>query len=556
MCSAALYIEGLNALLFLRNQDLLNMKKLFASILIILSATALLANGNSKRNSSLNIVRYSFSIDLNDTTDNIEGKTVILLELKERTDSLRFDLRNLRADGRGMSVNSITINDAPASWTHKNNKIAAVSGIPLNVGAKLTVTISYYGVPADGLLISKNRFGNRSFFADHWPDRASNYLPCIDHPADKAAVEFIITAPVHYKVVSNGLLIEESNLAGNRKLTHWREDNPIPVKVMTFGAAEFATAYAGEASGIPVWTYVYPENRAEGISDYSIALKPMEYFASLIGPYPFPKLANVQSKTVFGGLENAGCIFYSEGSVTGTGRSEGLIAHEIAHQWFGNTVTEADWHHVWLSEGFATYLTTLYWEKQQGAGRLQSDMRSARDRVLRASVQNPKPVVDTTIIDLMRLLSANSYQKGAWVLHMLRGEVGEEQFVAGLQLFYSRFRYSNALTSDFQRVMEEVSGRDLEKFFHQWLYVAGEPVLKTEYTYNARNSQLVITVTQTQEHIFSFPLEIEIKGDNGNTKQVRLDVAEKVSRIEVSSTFKPIQIITDPQVKLLFRDTR
>lgn len=532
------------------------MKRLYALILTLSAVTVLLANGNSRRNDSMNVVRYSFSLELNDTTDNIVGKAVIALTLLKETDSLRFDLRNLRNDGRGMSVTSVSINDVPVAWTHKNDKFSAAPGIHLSAAKELSLTISYLGVPADGLLISKNKFGNRSFFADHWPDRASNYLPCVDHPADKAAVEFIITAPVHYKVVSNGILVEESNMPGNRKLTHWREDNPIPVKVMTFGAAEFATELAGVTSGIPVWTYVYPENRTEGFRDYSIALKPMEYFDSLIGPYPFPKLANVQSKTVFGGLENAGCIFYSEGSVTGTGRSEGLIAHEIAHQWFGNTVTEADWHHVWLSEGFATYLTTLYWEQQQGVSRLQSDMRSARDRVLRASAQNPKPVIDTTILDLMRLLSANSYQKGAWVLHMLRSEVGEEQFIAGLQLYYNRYRYSNALTGDFRTVMEEVSGRNLEKFFHQWLYVAGEPVLKTEWTCNSRTNRVEITVTQTQEHLFSFPLELEIQGENGNTMQLKLDIEDKVSKMEVSSSFNPQQIVTDPRVKLLFRESR
>jgi aminopeptidase N len=529
------------------------MRTIKISLLLLALTSALFCQGNQKRNESLDIARYIFNITLNDSSDVIMGNATIKLKVIDPVDSLRFDLRNSLPDGRGMKISEVMVDSVSTRWVHRNDKVVVASPVALVDGTELSVTIVYKGIPADGLLISKTKFGNRSFFADHWPDRASNYLPCIDHLSDKAAVEFIITAPVHYKVVSNGILVEESNLPDSRKLTHWREDVPLPVKVMTFGAAEFSTQFAGMAAGVPVYTYVYPENRDEGFHDYSLALRPMEFYSSLIGPYPFPKLANVQSKTVFGGLENAGAIFYSENSVTGTGRSEGLIAHEIAHQWFGNSVTEADWHHVWLSEGFATYLTTLYWEDKTGIERLRSDMKSARERVLRSGGEYPKPVIDTTITDLMRLLSANSYQKGAWVLHMLRNEIGEEQFVSGLQLYYSRYRNSNALTSDFRMVMEEVSGRDLEKFFHQWLYIGGQPELKIDWTYNSRSKQVEITIIQTQEYLFNFPLEIEIQGENENPIQIKLDINKKVTKTEVSSSFKPLQILTDPRVMLLFQ---
>lgn len=531
------------------------MKKLSAISLFLLLSGAIAGNGNAKLNPSIDVKKYSFGLDLNDTSDIIIGHAVISVTVKQLTDSLRFDLRNVREDGKGMTVNAVSVNSGKSGWTHRNNKISVVSPPSMKIGDLIAITIFYRGVPADGLLISKNKFGNRTFFADHWPDRASNYLPCIDHVADKAAVEFIITAPVRYKVVSNGTLVEESNLPGNLRLTHWVENTPLPVKVMTFGAAEFATNFAGVASGVPVWSYVYPENREAGFSDYALALKPVEYYSDLIGQYPYVKLANVQSKTVFGGLENAGCIFYSEGSVTGTGRSEGLIAHEIAHQWFGNSVTEADWHHVWLSEGFATYLTTLYWENKEGQSRLNSDMRSARDRVLRASAQNPKPVIDTTVVNLMGLLSANSYQKGAWVLHMLRNELGKDNFFRGLRLYYNRYRNSNALTSDLRKVMEEVSGKNLEEFFHQWLYIAGQPDLKIGWTYNEGNGKIEITVTQTQESIFNFPLEIEVSGTDGS-KRVKFDVSERDSKISIPSPDRPSSISIDPEVVLLFREVK
>lgn len=510
------------------------------------------ASGNIKRNTSLDVVRYTFRITLSDQCDSIRADALIQAIVLETSDSLRFDLRNVQNDGRGMVVSDVSINLSQAGWRHSNDKVSATIAGGFEPGTMVTVSISYKGIPANGLVISKTKFGKRSFFADHWPDRGSHYLPCVDHVSDKAAVEFIITAPDVYTVVSNGNLMSVTDNPGNTKTTHWREDVPIPVKVMTFGAAEFAVEQAGIASGIPVYSYVYPENREEGFNDYGIALDPLNYYSKLIGPYPYPKLANVQSKTMFGGLENAGCIFYSENSVTGTGRSEGLIAHEIAHQWFGNSVTEADWHHIWLSEGFATYLTSLYWEMKQGEERLKTDMSSARDRVLRAGSQNPRPVIDTAVTDLMRLLSANSYQKGAWVLHMLRDQVGEEAFIKGLQLYYKRFRDSNALTYDFRMVMEEVSRKYLGQFFHQWLMVAGQPDIKTEWTHDPQSGKVKITITQMQDYIFRFPLELEIRSGNGS-EIIKLNVTEKISEISLSLTTEPSEIIIDPNIRLLYR---
>ncbi len=528
------------------------MKKYICLLALMLQVYSVSASGNNKKNDGLDVIRYKFMITLSDECDSIWGHATITARILKASDSLRLDLRNVRSDGKGMQVSDVSIQKDPAGWRHSGDKIAVTTEGGFEPETSVVIYIAYRGIPADGLIISNTKFGRRSFFADHWPDRGSHYLPCIDHVSDKAAVEFIITAPARYTVVSNGNLLSVSENPSGTKTTHWKEDVPVPMKVVTFGAAEFAVEQAGLASGVPVWSYVYPENREEGFNDYGIALEPMNFFSTLIGPYPYPKLANVQSKTMFGGLENAGCIFYSENSVTGTGRSEGLIAHEIAHQWFGNSVTEADWHHIWLSEGFATYLTSMYWEMKQGEERLKADMQSARERVLRAGVQNPRPVIDTAISDLMRLLSANSYQKGAWVLHMLRDQIGEEDFAKGLQLYYKRFRNSNALTDDFRMVMEEVSRKYLGQYFHQWLMVAGQPDIKTEWKYDNRNRQTNIRITQTQDYIFSFPLELAIRSENG-LKIVRFDVTEKVTEISIPDAAEPTEIITDPNIRLLYR---
>ena len=448
-------------------------------------------------------------------------------------------------------VQSITFNKGSLRWVHTGNRIVITLDESIRAGSQGIFNIDYSGVPADGLIISNNKYGERTFFADNWPDRARNWLPCVDHPYDKATVDFLITSPDHYEVVGSGYLVEESSMSRHTKLTHWKEDVPIATKVMAIGIAPFATRLEGNVNDIPVWSWVFFENRKEGFYDYSVAVKPLAFYSRLIGPYPYEKLANVQSKTIFGGLENAGCIFYSENSITGEGNAENLMAHEIAHQWFGNSVTENDWQHIWLSEGFATYLTAVYQEKTYGKEKLDETMKSARDRVIGFFLESPKPVVDTTITDLMTLLNANSYQKGAWVLHMLRRELGDNLFWKGMRLYYENYRNKNALTTDFQMVMEKVSKKSLGKFFNQWLFVAGQPDLKITASSVKGKGFTDLIIEQTQDYLFSFDIEMQIKDSKG-LHTIKIPVSDRITRKTLRAD-KILEIIPDPNINLLFR---
>jgi len=527
------------------------MKKIFCFYLFFMTSYFLSANDKYPRYLNIDVLHYEFALVLNDSTDNIEGRTSILIDFKDKADSVVFDLKGFDGDGKGMKVSSVFLNGEAIDWKQGEEKLLIVFNNIVNRNDTCEFVIEYRGIPADGLIISKNKFGNRTFFADHWPNRAHNYLPCIDHPYDKASVDFVITAPDRYKVVASGTMIEESDLVGPDKLTHWSEIVPLATKVMTFGAAEFAVQLSANVRNITVWSWVYPENRVEGFYDYSIAYRPLEFYSSLVGEYPYEKLANVQSKTIWGGLENAGTIFYSENSVTGTGRAEGLIAHEIAHQWFGDCVTEADWYHVWLSEGFATYLTSLYFENVQGRDRLESDMASARTRVLRYYDRNPRPVIDTTVTNLMALLNANSYQKGAWFLHMLRNDLGNEVFTKGLRLYYQRFYNSNALTKDFMNIMEEVSAKNLDKFFRQWLYRAGQPELSIRQESGRKKGTTEIIIEQKQPELFEFKLQLLIKDKSGEMVE-NVSVKERITKLVVLSE-NVSEIVPDPFINLLFR---
>ena len=341
-----------------------------------------------------------------------------------------------------MLVSVITEGSRTVTFLQDSDAVSINS--PAKAGSVHSYIIDYAGVPADGLIISTNKYGHRTFFGDNWPNRAHNWLPCADYPGDKATVDFIVTAPDHYQVVSNGLKAEESPLPNHLKLTHWHETAPLPTKVMVIGVADFAIDHPGDPDHIPVYTYVFPEDKTAGFKNYAFADDILPFYIKKIGPYAYEKLANVQSKTIFGGMENAGAIFYFENSVTSAGIEE-LMAHEIAHQWFGDAASEKSFSNLWLSEGFATYMTNVYLENKYGTDTLRKRLIADRTNVFKFEEKRNSPVVDTTVKgNYMQLLNANSYQKGGWVLHMLRRKLGENMFWKGIRAYYKKYDGGNA----------------------------------------------------------------------------------------------------------------
>lgn len=296
-------------------------------------------------------------------------------------------------------------------------------------------------------------------------------------------------------------------------------------------------------------SWVYPQNETEGFSDMKVAKEVLSFFIRYVGEYPFEKLANVQSKTMFGGMENAGNIFYDENAITGKGTMEALIAHEIAHQWFGNSASEVDWQHLWLSEGFATYLTDLYWLKTYGKSAFNERLIQERNRVVQFSKKYIHPVVDTTYSRLFDLLNPNSYQKGAWFLHMLRMKIGDEAFHEVIRQYYSLFKFNNASTEDFMNVVESIVNIDLSNFFYQWLYIPDQPVIKVSRVGKQQNQ---LKMEQLQAFVFHFPLEVEYLFKDGTTQleSYRIDKQEVIFDIPKSKSI--VQIRIDPHVKLLF----
>ena len=532
------------------------MKRALLSIFFVVVCLA----GYSQSN--IDVLHYKYEIELNDKNDSIYGRAEIEFVLKERSD-VYFDL--IGNAKKGMQVTYATVRakywpfgmQEPGHYfEHTDNKISTPFTISSQVkkGDTLTARINYKGIPSDGLIISKNKFGQRTFFSDNWPNRAHNWIPCNDDPADKATVEFIVTAPSHYQVISNGLLVEETNLADNKKLTHWKEDVPLPTKVIALGVADFAVNYVGDVNCIPVSSWVFPEDRKDGFYDYAQAKEILAFFINYIGPFPYKKLANVQSKTIFGGMENAGAIFYSENSINGKRQEEDLLAHEIVHQWFGDMATEKSYAHLWLSEGFATYLSHVFLEEKYGVAKLDELMQADREDVIAFVKSTHKPVVDS-VSQLMQLLNANSYKKGGWVLHMLRRELGDSLFKKAIRQYYASYAGSNAETKDLQKVFEKVSGKDLSAFFKQWLFTPENPTLAITWKYDEIKKVANIEIKQLQKAEFQVPIELGFTSAKGKTIIQKLMVDSRMKSFTVPLTEKPVSVIADPKTSLLFEGT-
>ena len=516
-------------------------------------------------NKNIDIKHYVFQLRLTDSNDEIIGTTQVTVNFKQAGIlNFRLDLINTSTEkkDKGMVVEGVSISNTTVNYTHEND--ALIIYLPKSAVANetITFTIKYHGIPFDGLRIGATKFGDRSFFNENWPNRGRHWLPILDHPSDKATSEFIVTAPAHYKVVSNGLLLEESSLGNNTMLTHWKQSVPVSSWLFVLGVADFAVQYVDDFEGKSIQTWVYSKNREAGFYDFKEPTKKvLAFYTKYVGPYAYEKLANIQTPSVNGGMETSSAIFYGENLVNGKGdeRTKNIVVHEIAHQWFGNAVTEATWDDAWLSEGFATFFTLLYYENQYGQAEYNNRIIKAKKAVLDMTIKMPDfSIIAPRTAEKEAVTTGLTYQKGAWFLHMLRDKIGEQNFQKGIKSYYKKFYNANATTDEFRMEMEKAAGLDLKVFFKQWLYQPVNPKIDAIWTYDATSHKININLTQSQLTNFNFDIPIEI-GYYTKDSKTPLLLKMNLNKKQLSQSFNvkgiPENIEVDPRNVLLSSNT-
>ncbi len=512
---------------------------------------------------AFHVANYDLTIELPDTGKVIVGHADLTVVRRARADTLVLDLLDL-------TVSKVAVAGAPAPFTQDAEHVRVLVGAAR--GDTVHVVVDYSGAVKDGLIIGTDSAGRWMAFGDNWPNRARHWIPSIDHPSDKATVSWTVRAPFDRTVVANGAVThfeyrvgDASAAAGSpRKAeTRWRESHPIPVYLFTIAAAPLARfnlpsaacGFARDSTCVSQMVYTAPEQKSSMPANFKYAPDIMDFFTHLVAPFPYEKLAHLQSSTRFGGMENASAIFYADGGFRRNGTPAGTIAHETAHQWFGDAVTEREWGHLWLSEGFATYFEELWTRHAFGDSAFKSEMSRTRAQILRDPVVAARPVIDSEQTDLMKLLDANSYQKGGWTLHMLRTLVGDSAFFRGVRDYYAAHVDGNALTDDLMHAVEKRSGTKLGWFFDQWLRRPGFASLTTSWHYDAASHHVVVDVEQApQAAPYRFTLSTDITAADGTVHRVHLDIAaQRTSHVTIPLEIAaaPRVLVFDPDVELL-----
>jgi aminopeptidase N len=505
----------------------------------------------------IDVLDYDLTLDLPLRGNVVRGDAVITMQRTAAVDTVVLDLVRL-------GVDSVRVDGRRVGFSRTPTEIH----VPLPAGerGRFTVGIAYAGAVEDGLIIRTDSAGRWTGFGDNWPNRGRFWIPSVDHPSDKATVSWTVTAPAERTVIANGVQVERTIVADGRARTRWRESHSIPVYLMVIAAAplveyplgETACGLASTGRCVPQYVYTSPEQRTMLPGPFGQAGEIVRYFASLVGQFPYERLAHVQSSTRFGGMENATAIFYSDAAFRRGTMNEGLIAHETAHQWFGDAVTEREWAHLWLSEGFATYFAALWTRHARGDSAFRVELRGIRDAIFSDVDAVPKrPVIDTQQTELLALLNRNSYEKGGFVLHMLRQQVGDSAFFGALRSYYATYRDANALTDDLRSAMERTSRQPLVWFFDQWLRRPGFPELNVTWSYDPSSHQVLLDVIQDDRFgAFRLPLTLELRDATGTKRRATVAVpAERHVRLQVPGSLSaaPTAVVADPDVELLAR---
>ena len=491
----------------------------------------------------------------------IEGKATLTLE------SIKNGLSYIDLDAVDMVIKKVSMEGKELEYHYDGEKIWVYLDKELALGQTLEITIEYEAKPKKGLyfVLPDKDYPNRvpQVWSQGETEDNRYWIPLYDYPNVKCTSELIVWAPKDFNVFSNGKLIEVKE-EGEWKIWHWKMDKPHSTYLIALAMGLFDVEEA-EVDGIKL-IYAVPKGRKEDIPrTFYRTPDIIRFFSNYTGvPYPWNDYKQIcVSEFIYGGMENTTITILMDYTLHDEKahmdyESEPLVAHEAAHQWLGDLVTTKDWANIWLNESFATYMEALYTRYWKGEDEFIYRMIMNLDQYLREySTRYSRPIVTRVYKYSSEVFDAHSYPKGALVLHTLKSLVGEPVFKKILKTYLERFKYSNADTEDFRKVVEEVVGKDFEWFFDQYVYNAGHPKLTITYSYDPESKALRLNIKQTQSEdswdVYRIPLEVVIKTKKGKISRtiwvekkeetLYIPVEEKVDSICVDPNFKVFAVL-------------
>lgn len=427
---------------------------------------------------------------------------------------------------------------------------------------RLEVAVDYSAHPQAGLYFVGPDAGYpskpRQIYSQGEPDLNRHWFPTWDYPNDRATSEVLATVKRPLDVVSNGKLLEVTDQSGGRRTFHWRMDVPHTTYLISVAISEY-TRVADEWRGIPVEYYVPPADADKARRSFGDTPRMMEFYSRVTGrPYPYPKYAqSVVVDYMWGGMENISATTQTSRTLHDARaaldfNSEDLVAHELAHQWFGDLATCEDWSNVWLNEGFADYFTALYKGDAHGPDELALEIDDLRSDYLRDDAERyRRPIVTNRYADPIDMFDSHTYQKGALVLHMVHFLTGEEGWWKGLRAYVERFGGRTVTTADFQSTMEEATGVSLGALFDSYVHGAGYPELKVSWDWQPDTRQVHLEVRQVQKleegtGLFAFPVEIALVGEKDTAVRRVQVAARELQDLYLPAEERPRTVVLDP----------
>ena len=516
----------------------------------------LLVNPNTQ-NYDIKYHKLEFTVD--PAIYFITGQVTTTYTALENMSSITFDMAN------EMTVTSVTKNGAPLAFTESgNNELIITLPSPQQIGTSASVKINYSGVPpVNGFdsFASLTHNGIPVLWTLSEPYGARDWWPCKQDLNDKInTIDVYITAPSQYVSVSNGIEPEAPVINGTQKTTHFRHNYPIPAYLICMAVTKYDIYTQLPSATTPMVTYpivnyIYPETNSLAVQN-QLAQTPLilDYFSTLFEMYPYSNEKYGHAQFGWGGgMEHTTVSFMQN-------FSRGLIAHEMAHQWFGDKITCGTWKDIWLNEGFATYLASLVIEHFDGQAAFIADKTNMITNIT-SSLNGAVYLTDAQALDVNRIFSSRlSYNKGAMVLNMLRFKLSDAIFFQGIKNYLAdvNLAYKYAITANLQTHLEAVYGSSLTEFFNDWVYNQGYPIYNITVQ-NVAAAQAKITVNQTTTDnsvpFFEMPVPIRLTGAGGASLDVVVNNTFNGQDFTVSVPFTVTGVLFDPKKDVISKSS-